>query len=68
MFLRKKRKEKGLTQTELAHRVHVAQSMISNIENGVRSPSVALARRLGAALEVEWTEIFDDGIPEEDAK
>ena len=54
MIVRDKRKEKGLTQTELARQVHVAQSMICNIEKGTRQPSVPVAKRLGAALGFDW--------------
>lgn len=58
MIVRDKRKEKGLTQTELARQVHVAQSMICNIEKGTRQPSVPVAKRLGAALGFDWALLF----------
>lgn len=35
--LRKKRKEKGLTQKELAQAVGVSESIIRNWENGITS-------------------------------
>lgn len=60
MIVRDKRKEKGLTQTELAQQVNVAQSMICNIENGLRVPSVTVAKRIGAVLGFNWALMFEN--------
>ena len=60
MIVRDKRKEKGLTQTELAQQVNVAQSMICNIENGLRVPSVTVAKRIGAVLGFDWSLLFEE--------
>ena len=60
MILRDKRKEKGLTQTQLSKQANVAQSMICNIEKGVRQPSVQVAKRLAAVLDFDWALIFKD--------
>lgn len=62
MVITEKRKEIGLTQVQLAERVHTAQSMICSIEKGTRKPSVALAKRIGATLDFDWTELFDDEV------
>ena len=43
-----------------AIRVHVTQSMICSIERGIRSPSVLLAKRIGAVLGFDWTLLFND--------
>ena len=43
-----------------AIRVHVTQSMICSIERGIRSPSVVLAKRIGAVLGCDWTLLFKD--------
>lgn len=44
------RKEAGITQSELAHRVGTTKSYISKIENGVIEPGVGLFFRLLNAL------------------
>lgn len=49
------RKEKGLTQVELAAKVGVAQPMIAQYEKGLKIPkintAVALAKALGTTCE-----------------
>ncbi len=49
------RKEKGLTQEELAERVGVTQSMITHIEKGKKKPSldkaIAIARELDTTVD-----------------
>ncbi|HUY30036.1 MAG TPA: nucleotidyltransferase domain-containing protein [Acidimicrobiales bacterium] len=48
-FLRKARTNAHLSQTDVARRAHVAQSVISAYESGRREPSVStLARLIGA--------------------
>lgn len=53
--LKKARKEKGLTQAELARAVNVSQPMIAQYETAVRVPSaptaLAIAKVLGTTLE-----------------
>lgn len=44
------RKEAGITQSELAHRIGTTKSYISKIENGVVEPGVGLFFRLLNAL------------------
>lgn len=57
--LKKLRKEKGLSQEKLAEMCGVVRQTITMIEMGVNKPSVPLAKKLGDALEVEWTVFFD---------
>lgn len=54
------RKEKKLTQAELAQVLGVSQRMIAACEAGERRPSPGLAQRIGAALGMEWTEFFEE--------
>lgn len=58
--LREKRKAKGCTQKVLSKTTGLTQSMISNIENGQRMPSVESAKKLGKALEFDWSELFEE--------
>lgn len=59
MDLRKLRRERGITQVELANAAGISQAMLSNIENGNRKPSVETARRIAAKLGIDWYELFD---------
>lgn len=58
--LKEKRKEKDMTQEELANRCGVLRTNILNIENGANKPSVNLAKKIGEILEFDWTEFFND--------
>lgn len=48
--IERRRREAGLSQKELASMADVTQSTISMIENGDRTPSLAVITRLAAAL------------------
>ena len=58
LFICKLRKEKNMTQKELAERTGINQADISKLENGTRNPSVNLLKRLadgmGMALKIEF--------------
>ena len=47
------RRERGLSQEELAHRAEMERSYVSDIERGRRNPSVRALGKLASALEVE---------------
>ncbi len=49
--VRQLRREKGLTQTQLAEQVGVAQGTISSIESGGIEPSIDVLSRLVRALQ-----------------
>jgi transcriptional regulator with XRE-family HTH domain len=51
-WIRQRRKELGLSQTDLAERVNCAYETIRKIEAGARRPSADLARALATALEI----------------
>lgn len=46
----KARLEKGLTQAELAKRLHTKQSVISRVENAKTVPSLSFLKRLAEVL------------------
>lgn len=53
------RKEKGLTQKELAQRLGVSASMIGQYETDVRKPKLKTLEKISAALGVAITDIID---------
>ena len=59
-LLSKVRKEKGLTQKELAEASGFSQTMISRWENGSHAPSSKATKRLAEILGVHAEEIIDD--------
>lgn len=60
--LRMVRDESGLSQRELSEQVHMAQSLISEIERGIRKPWPEVARRLSCVLKVSPSDLFPEGI------
>lgn len=54
------RKEKKMTQAELAAVLGVSQRMIAACEAGERRPSVGLAQKIGAALGIPWTDFYKE--------
>jgi transcriptional regulator with XRE-family HTH domain len=61
------REEKGITTIELAEKSGVAQSTISQIENGKRNPSTGTAAKIAEALGVSITKILNGSdAPEKD--
>ena len=59
------RKERKLTQQEVADLAGMKRSYYGLIENGVRRPSPEVAIRIGAALEFDWTRFYE---PEKEAE
>jgi len=52
-LVRAAREAAGLTQAALAERAHYGPPQISQIERGVREPSLPVLRRLARVLRVE---------------
>ncbi len=53
------RKQKDLTQAELATKVHVSRKTINTVENGVFIPSTTLSLKLARVLSVNVEDIFE---------
>jgi len=60
MNIKLEREKKLLTQQQLADLVGVDRTLISKIESGVSSPSVATAKKIAAVLGFDWTRFFED--------
>jgi putative transcriptional regulator len=56
--LRRVRRERDITQAELAERAGVAQQAIARLERGKQRPSLDTAVRIARVLGVEVLEIF----------
>lgn len=54
------RKALNLTQEDMSGRIGISRAAYANIENGKRSPSVSVAKRIAAVLGFDWTRFFDD--------
>ena len=58
--IRQIRKARGLTQKQLADMIDVSESIISQYENGRKSPSNETLLKLGEALDCSVSDILDD--------
>ncbi|WP_374425344.1 helix-turn-helix domain-containing protein [Paracoccus sp. (in: a-proteobacteria)] len=52
------RREKDLSQEEVAHRADIHQTYLSGVETGKRNPSILVVERIAKALGVDVSEIF----------
>ena len=59
--VRRWRKERGLSQEELAARAELHPTYLSGIETGYRNPTVKIVGRIARALKVRPSQLFDDG-------
>ena len=53
-----RRKTRKLSQAQLAKETGISRSILSNLENGTYTPSIAQLEALAAALNFELTEMF----------
>jgi transcriptional regulator with XRE-family HTH domain len=53
------RKQKNITQEQLAEAIGVSVDLISNIERGVNAPSFKTIEKLSEALNIPPKELFD---------
>lgn len=57
--LKKLRKEKGVTQKEVAEGISISKNAYSNYEQGIREPSIATIKALCRYFEVDPTFLLD---------
>ena len=58
-WLKEKREAKNMTMRSVASSARVSESYYNLIENGIRRPSVAVAKRIAAVLGFEWVRFFE---------
>ena len=52
------RKDRGLTQADLAFETGISTSYMSAIENGITDSTISTAKRVAKALEIDINELF----------
>lgn len=57
--VKKLRKQKGLTQEQLADKIRVSSTYIGFIEQGQRNPSINTADKIARVLGVKLSDLFD---------
>lgn len=60
IWLKNIRKNKRLTQIEVAKMTYVDVTMISKLELGRRDPSVKLAKKIAEVLDFDWEQFYED--------
>lgn len=64
MNLQEIRKDKKMTQLQLANLSGCDRTMIGKIETGEVKPSVKLAKSIACVLDIDWTLFYEDVEPE----
>ncbi len=55
--LQRLRREKGLSQEELADRAAIHQTYLSGVERGRRNPTISVLQRIAEALDADITDL-----------
>jgi transcriptional regulator with XRE-family HTH domain len=55
--VQKARRERGVSQEELAHLAKIHQTYLSGVERGKRNPSIMVLDRIAAALGVDIADL-----------
>lgn len=57
-LLIKERVDRGLTQQQFAEIIGISQSLLSQLENGTKEPSFAVARKISLMVNIEIGKLF----------
>ncbi|HHX50559.1 MAG TPA: helix-turn-helix transcriptional regulator [Clostridia bacterium] len=60
LWLRNRRIEENLTQSEVAELAGVDVTMINKVELGERRPSVEVAKKIATVLGFDWTRFYEE--------
>jgi len=59
MAIKTQRASLGISQEELAHRAGLHRTYVSDLERGVRNPSIDSIEKLARALELSVSKLFE---------
>lgn len=59
-WLKNYRCVKGYTHEYIAHECKISRSYYTHIENGTKTPSVEIAKKIGRGLNFDWTIFFEN--------
>lgn len=60
IWLKNFRNQRKLTQEEVAKLSDISRSFYTHIENGTKTPSVDVSKKIAKTLEFEWTLFFNN--------
>lgn len=64
--LKKYRKDKNLTQDEIAKQAKISRAYYTRLENRKRRPSVPVAKKIARVLDFDWRELYEDDESEQE--
>jgi putative transcriptional regulator len=59
-WLKELRESKEMTQSQVAESCKISRSYYTHIENGTKTPTVKVAKKIAAVLGFNWTNFFKD--------
>lgn len=60
-WLKQVREKATLTHEQVADKAEISRSYYTNIENGIKTPSVKAAKSIAIVLGFPWENFFDEG-------
>lgn len=57
-WLKKYRAQKDMTHHQVALKSNISRPYYTEIENGIKNPSVLVAKKIAEVLDFEWTLFF----------
>ncbi|MBA4538119.1 helix-turn-helix transcriptional regulator [Bacillus aquiflavi] len=60
VWMKKIRMNKSLTQEDIAEQCKISRSYYTHIENGTKTPTVPVAKRMANFFDCEWTIFFEN--------
>lgn len=67
-WLKEKRDDKGLTQEQVAILSKISRSHYTHIEQGNKTPSVEVAKRIAKTLNFDWVIFFENNSSQKEQK